>query len=272
MNCPGHITPFKPQLGDGVYGPFDCTANSAAMAIDYASCGTVRLTGAQVRAQSSEPKPDPDSPGLNLPQVAAVAAKHGIYFDVRIGSRAVAWSEYEARRIAGQGCLGQLLYLPISKTFLDAGGGFKGNHAWFETRLSTYEPLADGRRPGIHKYDGRSYPRGLVLQSMASLNIGGGDTPLPGRVWAAFTRDVVPDYFVEIRPVAPAKKRDFANYTVHAGLITSGKRDVTAGFSAKATAPQAIKDASTGKYRYLVKLLTGSRKNDWVAAGWAREV
>jgi hypothetical protein len=57
------------------YGGVNCTACSAAMAIDRATLGAVYVTGGTIRARSNEPIPDPKSPGLNLPQVVNVAFK-----------------------------------------------------------------------------------------------------------------------------------------------------------------------------------------------------
>jgi hypothetical protein len=50
-----------------------CGESSLAMLIDAVTLGGVRVSQQWVRARSSEPIPDPRSPGLNLPQLIAVA-------------------------------------------------------------------------------------------------------------------------------------------------------------------------------------------------------
>lgn len=57
------------------YGPKNCTAYATARAINAATLGGLVVTGRQVRALSSEPVPDPASPGLNLAQAVAVSIK-----------------------------------------------------------------------------------------------------------------------------------------------------------------------------------------------------
>jgi hypothetical protein len=58
------------------YWAQNCTAYCAAMAInDSVLGGLTGITGRMVRAMSSEPVPDPASPGLNLSQCVQVAKK-----------------------------------------------------------------------------------------------------------------------------------------------------------------------------------------------------
>lgn len=52
-----------------------CSECVGVMAADAASLGAVQLTQEAFRAMSSEPVPDPVSPGLNLPQVVEVHRK-----------------------------------------------------------------------------------------------------------------------------------------------------------------------------------------------------
>lgn len=267
------VVPFEAQLGQQ-YGGTLCTAVATARAIDWATLGKTRTTGAHIRSLTDEPVPDPKSPGLNLAQVAAAAARMGVHLDARVGPRAVAWAEYEARREAGQGCIIQLSYKPIGRTVLDAAPGFTGGHAMFEDVISTLDSMADGRRNDVWEYDARLYPRDLILQAGASLDLGNGTTPLPGRVWAAFTLDVIPDWVVAVKPAPHTKTRSFASYTVHNGVITHRVLDHSGGFSARCTPPQLVRDPKTRKYRYLVEVTqkTSSRDGAWLSAGRAREV
>lgn len=65
-----HLTPqlqLEYQWG-GKYGGANCNACSGGQLAQIASCGKYLFTGAQVRAASNEPIPDPASPGLNHTQ------------------------------------------------------------------------------------------------------------------------------------------------------------------------------------------------------------
>lgn len=54
---------------------YGCTDTSTAMFADAVTLGGTRITEAGVRKMSSEPNPDPASPGLNLSQAQAVLSK-----------------------------------------------------------------------------------------------------------------------------------------------------------------------------------------------------
>lgn len=57
------------------HGGDNCTAYAMARAVNAATLGGVRVTGAYVRSISNEPIPDPQSPGLSLPQIVAIGKK-----------------------------------------------------------------------------------------------------------------------------------------------------------------------------------------------------
>lgn len=260
------------QLDNGdPYGKYDCTAWSTAGAIAHATQGKTLTTGTYVRKHSSEPVPDPQSPGLNLMQVAVVAKTLGVYLDVRIGSRAVTFAEYEKRRLDDEGCIAQVSYGPIADSKYDAGGGFRGAHAIFENR-HTYEPLADGRRAGIWRFDGRLYERSLMQRGAEQLVIGSLNGkplhPKPGTIWAAFTRDVTPDY----RATVP--KGGFWVYQLDsAGRILRHDWQTTGGFSATCTPPEwHAWPHGPVALRSLVKLTSGSRKGYVIESKFAAEV
>jgi len=63
------ITRYQQLLQGDPYGAFNCTAYAAAWITDAHTAGKTLLTGREVRAHTNEPVPDPNSPGLNLPQV-----------------------------------------------------------------------------------------------------------------------------------------------------------------------------------------------------------
>jgi hypothetical protein len=65
---------FQAQInGFDIFGKYNCTAYSAAIAIDRATLGGTEVTGRDVRRASDEPIPSQSSPGLNLAQTQEVA-------------------------------------------------------------------------------------------------------------------------------------------------------------------------------------------------------
>lgn len=269
MSCPTYEPPFGSQLqSGGSTGPYDCTAWAASRAIAFATCGGKVPSGRTIRLLSSEPKPNPASPGLNLPQVAAVAQDDfGVHFDVHVGSRRVSFAEYERRRLAGQGCIIQLDYSPIASSRYDAGRGFTGGHAMFESHSTTIDSLADGRASGVWRYDGTVYPRDLMRRAAGLLQVGGGQTVPDGFVWAAFTKDVVPYY----RASVPAGR--VLLYEVTNGRIVRRVSQNTGGFSAFASPPRSYPDAAglPGDSYYLSRLTSGSRAGWYLSAKYVRE-
>ena len=150
--------------------------------------------------------PDPRSPGLNLLQIQSVALEYGVYLEVHTGWRRLTWTQYETRRLDGQGMVVQLQYARIADSKYDAfGSRFRGGHAMFESLHATYDPGADGRITGsgerAFRWDGTVYPRSLIKNATAELIISDGGARVgAGYVWCASTRDVVPDFFVMIQP------------------------------------------------------------------------
>lgn len=129
------IAPYRPKfqaqlVSSDPNGKFNCSAYTAAMAIDYATVGNTVITGKQVRAESNEPKPDPSSPGLNLPQITAVAKKHEVLFGDNTGKtfQVVINSLIERRAVLLQGDSDQL--------GTDFNHGFLGDHMLLVTELS----------------------------------------------------------------------------------------------------------------------------------------
>lgn len=125
----------------------NCTAFVAAMGAEFDS--GVKLTGTQVRQESSEPVPDPRSPGLDLSQIAAVLGRHGIDLDVE---RGIAFDDLDDMRRAGHAIGLQLDYGPIQHTTFSGDPMFGDGHIvlWLPSG-DVFDPLDDGRRPGIAK-------------------------------------------------------------------------------------------------------------------------
>jgi hypothetical protein len=94
------------------------------MAIDRATIGGTLVTGKQVRAASNEPRPDPSSPGLNIPQLVNVA--FGWHVELTNRTRGT-WSSLMAALKDRQGVIlqGDADQLPPQ---YNGQTGFKGNH------------------------------------------------------------------------------------------------------------------------------------------------
>lgn len=129
---------YKPEFsyqlgsGSGPTGGFDCTAHSAAMAIDRATLGGSKITGRQVRLASTEPYPDPHSPGLSIPQVINVGFKLHVSLENRSGAP---WSSLIAALKGQRGVILQGDYDQIPAEF-SGQLSFKGDHAVFVNHIS----------------------------------------------------------------------------------------------------------------------------------------
>ncbi len=99
----------------------NCTAYCAAMMIVDATTGGVTISGRQVRAESSEPTPDPASPGLNIPQIRTVAAKYRVKIDDMQGH---SWQEAVAAMDHGRRILLSIDYRSLGSYRCQANGDF----------------------------------------------------------------------------------------------------------------------------------------------------
>lgn len=270
MSCPTYkpAPSLQLQVG-GATGPFDCTAHAATIVLDGSTCGAKRVPGRTIRLRSSEPVPDPASPGLNLNQIADVLDDYGLYLDVRVGWRALSWAQYERFRSDGHFIEVQGGYAPIAASKYDAGRGFRDNHAIAESSLATWDSLADGRAPGVWRYNGTLYTRSVVRAFAARLWTGSQYTG-PDRVWCAIGRDVVPDYRAVVHPVSTR----FFQYIVNESprVVLDRSYEHTNGFSAECSAPKTFYWPEAGKSYRLVQLLSGARAGQWVSDQYAVEV
>lgn len=116
-----HAKPIKQKLRlNGVL--IGCTDTAFAMLVDAATLGGVVVTEAQVRGLSTEAKPDPISPGLNLQQLEGVAARLRIDFESMKGQ---SWDTLEAGLRQNRRVVAQLWYA-------DIGGGNIGHAVYLE--------------------------------------------------------------------------------------------------------------------------------------------
>jgi hypothetical protein len=269
MACATHVADPSFQIGAGATGGVDCTAHSASNAIDHATCGAKDPGGRTIRLKSSEATPDPNSPGLNLSQVAKVAKNnYGVSLDIRIGSHKVSWAEYEKRRTSGQGAIIQVNYGPIADSKYDAGRGFRGGHAMFESAHATYDPLADGRASGVFRHNGSVYDRDIIKKAAGSLIIASSSQGVVrvgnGFIWAAFTRDVIPAYHARV----PAG--EYWAYWIVDGRVKKRSRRRTGGFSAPCTPPDSMPWGGHNSVT-LVKMLGGSKTGQYISANYSAE-
>lgn len=189
---------WRAQLNS--YDPFGsagCTAYATGFAIDYATFGDEAPTGAIIRRLSSEPIPAPSSPGLNLDQVAKVAADR---FDVTLSiRRGVPFDDLVTAADNGAGLILQVGYLPISRSRFAGSYTFTGGHALFvPPGFEALDPLADGRISSgkrVYRYAGEKYDLNVLRDAAGALVIGEHlGRPLtvrarygPGYAWAALT-------------------------------------------------------------------------------------
>ena len=101
----------------------NCTAYCAAMCInDSVLGGLYDVSGQRIRALSSEPSPDPASPGLSIKQVLSVAIKH---YGAKMADRSGAsWSEVMAALHNNARILLQIDYATLGSARCQANGDF----------------------------------------------------------------------------------------------------------------------------------------------------
>lgn len=175
---PRHQYQLRP--GSAPTGGYDCTAYAAAMAIDRHTMGGVRVTGRQVRLASNEPTPDPDSPGLNIPQIIQVAATWHVELIDRRGApwSAVLTALREGRGVILQGDAEEFLGTPfVCQT------GFRGDHAIYlnhetgDGDLYHMDPLCRRPNANMEPVIARRYAEKLARNAGT-----------PGRLFFATTR------------------------------------------------------------------------------------
>jgi hypothetical protein len=161
----GDRSTYRNAKGHTVFtGWSNCTAFVAAMGAEFDS--GVRLTGTQVRRESSEPRPDPASPGLNLSQVRAVLKAHGVRMDVQTP---IDFDDLDELREAGHAIALQIDYTPFLGTKFAGSKTFKDGHIvlWLPNG-DVYDPLHDGRARGIAKAPVR-VPRDVLREAAGTL-------------------------------------------------------------------------------------------------------
>ena len=205
----------------------NCTAFVAAMGAEFDS--GVKLTGTQVRRESSEPIPDPKSPGLNLVQIRDVLRNHGVRITVETP---IDFDDLDDLRLAGHAIGLQLGYEPILHSKFSGSKTFKDGHIvlWLPSG-DVYDPLDDGRQ-GLAKAP-QQIPRALLREAAGSLALSKGRTVGLGRAYAAI--------FPTRHPVGAAAPHAAAPVNFMFGATASG-----AGMYAVNVAVALVRSAPSG--------------------------
>lgn len=165
-HCRPHVWPGQLTSGDP-WGSYNCAAHVLARELAFDTCGVVDVTGARIRQLSSEPRPDPRSPGLHHGQLRDVAAKFGVRVELLQGAP---WDEVADARRMGHGICLAVNYRVIRYSAYSGQRSFGGNHELGEfpgTGWFTYDPLADGRISGGQRvFNGPAdYPEIMLMRA-----------------------------------------------------------------------------------------------------------
>lgn len=255
------IRKFQQLTYGGATGSVDCTAWGGAIVTAAHTQGGTILSGRAIRLASSEPVPDPSSPGLNVQQVDAAIYK-------LTGGRVDLWTPTPGTigRAGVRDAIvdGRWMHGAVKRSVLvDRGyggsSGFRGAHdITLHVRQTDLAPIIGD--PLVPYYYAATWD--VVLDAMQA-------TTPSGYLFASFSRDLTRDYRVAIRPDAGQKRKKFLRYLVKDGRITGREASYTTGFSATCTAPKTYSGAYT---KELVQLTSGSRTGWYVNAIYAKEV
>lgn len=138
----------NPDKGGGILGWSNCFPTCTAMQIAMETGGTKQPTGADVRALCRNDDGTPDRTGGTRASQNVDAARRGwnVTLDARVMPFEDAWT-LGARADAAVSV--SISYAVIANTQFDGSPGFTGLHQVILSGGQVYDPLADGRRPGI---------------------------------------------------------------------------------------------------------------------------
>lgn len=270
---PGYLPRFQPQnpaISGDDNGWVNCTAYSGAMAAAYDTCGGVNLTGEMVRSLSSEPRPSPGSPGLNLRQLDDALNRYGVDLEVRYR---LPWADFARKINKGEGGVLQLETGPFLNTKFKSTAGAVNHAVFVPPGWGVMDPAADGRRNLYWEYDGTPYPQELLKRAagrlILSTNRDGSKNRLDyGYVYAAFTRDRRSTWTWQHGPGKFVLWR--ANDATRE--CTAIKTQVTGGTKRHACTPPRLYRTPDGRTKLLVRMLAGAYKDKYVPAAYSEEV
>lgn len=250
------------QLDEPKTGWCDCSAYSAAILLHAHTKGRVTTTGRRVRLNTDEPVPDPDSPGLTLPQVDdSIRRITGgtVDFDTRIGYRSLDRTQIRNRVVDGRWAGIQVWRgVLVDRGFVS---GFRGAHASTIHTLPGEPDVPIVGDPLVTHYIRAGWD---ALFDAAERLTG-------GYIYTTWTRDLTPDYHAVVWPDKGYDRRGFARFIVRDGKIVDSRPDTTGGFDVDCTAPAYFANAAGGKGRMLVRLTEGKREGWYIDDKWARE-
>lgn len=252
------------QLDEPRTGPFDCTAYSAAILLHAHTKGVTTTTGRTVRLRSDEPIPDPDSPGLNYPQVDASIRKIApkVDLDTRVGYQALTREQVRNRAVDGRWFAEQVLRAVLLERGMGGNSGFRGGHSItvhvrpIDNEPVIFDPLV---------------PYGIRATWDALFDAAEACPGAGGRINTLWTRDLTPDYHAVVRPDRGFDERRFAHFLVRDGEIVDSRTDTTRGFDVDCTPPRYFPNKAGGKGRLLVQLTEGKRQGWYLDDRWAKE-
>jgi hypothetical protein len=266
---PGYLPKFQPQnpaLSGDRFGWVDCLAFSAGMAGDFDTCGQTVLSGTRVRQLSSEPIPDPSSPGLTLRQIDDAMNRYGVDLEVQYR---LPWDDFARKIDKGEGAVLQGATGPFVGTKYQATAGDINHGIFVPPGWGAMDPCADGRRNDVWKYDGTPYPKDLLRRFAGHLMLGSSGSRLGiGYVYAAFTRDRRSTWTWQHGPGTFVLWRadDLAR------TCRPIKTQRTGGTEPHGCTPPRLYAARDGSSRSLVRMLGGAYAGDYVASHFAHEV
>ena len=255
------IKRYQQLVYGGPTGSVDCTAWGGALVTDAHTQGATKLSGRAIRLASSEPTPDPGSPGLNVGQVDAAIyrlTKGRVNLDTP-DPRDPSRDSIKRHLIAGRWA-----NIAVNRGVLVSRGyggsnGFRGSHdITLHCRPGDPTPIIGD--PLVPYYIRSSWD--AVLDAAQAVTAS-------GLLFLSYTRDLIPEYHCPIKPTPPETLERFYVYSVSNGVITGRKADATRGFDATCTAPRYFPGVHA---RRLVRLLGGAREGKYVDARRAREV
>jgi hypothetical protein len=227
----------------------NCTAFVAAMGAEFDA--GVRLTGTQVRQESNEPIPDPNSPGLSLTQVGAVLRRHGVTIGVETP---IDFDDLDDLRQSGHAIGLQLSYRPIQNTIFSGDRAFHDGHIvlWLPNG-QVYDPLDDRRRADIAQAP-VPIPTPLLREAAGGLilNRGTGRTVGLGRAFAAVFPTRHPLNGAGPTPAVPVPPTVL---TFGSEPIGRGEYAVTVGLALIRSSPSGV----PGRTNVVGRRLRGSR-------------
>jgi hypothetical protein len=264
---PGYLPAFQaqnPNISGDKYGWFDCLAFAAGMAGDFDTCGKTVLDGGFVRQLTDEPVPDPSAPGLNLRQIDDAMNRYGVDLVTRYR---LPWADFAHQIDKGEGAVLQGATGPFLGTKYQATDGDINHGIFVPPGWGAMDPCADGRRPGVWKYDGSPYPKDLLRRFAGHLQIANYRLGV-GYVYAAFTRDRRSTWTWSHGPGSfYLFEANDLDRTCHAV-----KKQLTGGTEPHGCTPPRLYKGRDGTSKSLVRMLDGAYKDHYVSARFSHEV